>query len=412
MDEKIQKVLARAGFGSRRELEDWISQGRVKVNGVVAKLGDRVGSEDKVVVDGKKLAPREQTAQVHPVLLYNKALGEICTSNDPEGRPTVFDHLPRLTHARWVAVGRLDINTTGLLLFTTDGELANKLMHPSTEIQREYMVRVMGEVTREALERLTSGVELEDGMAKFDGIRFGGGEGINQWYYVMLREGRNREVRRLWESQDLKVSRLKRVRYGNIVIPPYVKMGKYVELPASETKALYQLAGLRWQTPQTGNDFVGRYMAKKRGDKAVPPPKDRRRRAGPATIKSSDKPWGTVPGASKPDSRPVRSADRKPERSSDRKPERSSDRKPERSSDRKPERSFERSSERSSEKRPGRKPARDTDRSPARRSARTPEGKSAREPGRASTARPARKPERTSDRAIDKKPARKPYKKK
>ena len=233
-------------------------------------------------------------------------------------------------------------------------------------------------------------------MAKFDGIRFGGGEGINQWYYVMLREGRNREVRRLWESQDLKVSRLKRVRYGNIVIPPYVKMGKYVELPASETKALYQLAGLRWQTPQTGNDFVGRYMAKKRGDKAVPPPKDRRRRAGPATIKSSDKPWGTVPGASKPDSRPVRSADRKPERSSDRKPERI----------------FERSSERSSEKRPGRKPARDTDRSPARRSARTPEGKPAREPGRASTARPARKPERTSDRAIDKKPARKPYKKK
>lgn len=291
MDEKLQKVLARAGFGSRRELEQWISDGRVKINGAVAKLGDRVTSKDKIVVDGKKLAPREQSAQAHPVLLYNKPLGEICTRNDPEGRPTVFDHLPRLTHARWVAVGRLDINTTGLLLFTTDGELANKLMHPSAQIQREYMVRVMGEVTDEHIRNLTSGVELEDGTARFDGIRFGGGEGVNQWYYVMLQEGRNREVRRLWESQGLKVSRLKRVRYGNIVIPSYVKMGKFVELPATETKALYQLAGLKWQPPKDISDFTGRYVAKKRGDKAVPPPRDRRRKS-PAAGRGETPVWG------------------------------------------------------------------------------------------------------------------------
>lgn len=292
MDEKLQKVLARAGFGSRRELEQWISDGRVKVNGVVAKLGDRVTGKDKVTVDGKKLAPREQTAQVHPVLLYNKPLGEICTRNDPEGRPTVFDHLPLLPHARWVAIGRLDINTTGLLLFTTDGELANKLMHPSTEIHREYMVRVMGEVTKEALNNLQQGVELEDGMAKFDDIRFGGGEGVNQWYYVVLSEGRNREVRRLWESQGLKVSRLKRVRYGNIVIPSFVKMGKYVELPPGETKALYQLAGLRWQPVSKPADLSGRYVAKKRGDKGVPLPRDRRR-SDSARSSGKDQPWNS-----------------------------------------------------------------------------------------------------------------------
>jgi len=279
MDEKLQKVLARAGYGSRRELEEWISQGRVKVNGSVAKLGDRVTAKDKIVVDGKKLAAHDKSEHVHPVLLYNKPLGEICTRNDPEGRPTVFDHLPRLTHARWVAVGRLDINTTGLLLFTTDGELANKLMHPSAEIHREYMVRVMGQVDDEILHRLTNGVELEDGPAQFDAIRFGGGDGANQWYYVVLKEGKNREVRRLWESQGLKVSRLKRVRYGNIVIPSFVKMGKYVELPAKETKALYELAGLRWQAPSKTADYTGRYVAKKRGDKPVPLPRDRYRKS-------------------------------------------------------------------------------------------------------------------------------------
>lgn len=292
MDEKLQKVLARAGFGSRRELEEWISAGRVKVNDKIAKLGDRVSERDKVTVDGKRLAPREQTAQQHPVLMYNKPLGEICTRNDPEGRPTVFDHLPRITHARWVAVGRLDINTTGLLLFTTDGELANKLMHPSTQIQREYMVRVMGEVTPGILENLTTGVPLEDGVARFDNVRHGGGDGVNQWYYVVLEEGRNREVRRLWESQGLKVSRLKRVRYGSLVLPSFVKMGKYVELPTPETRALYQLAGLRWKPAQQAAEFSGRYVAKKAGDKAVPPPKDRRRMPGAVPRSTTESAWG------------------------------------------------------------------------------------------------------------------------
>ncbi len=275
--EKLQKVLARAGMGSRRELEEWISAGRVKVNGQLAKLGDRVTPEDRVTVDGKKLAAPGAKAG-HSILLYNKPLGEICTRNDPEGRPTVFDHLPQLQHARWVAVGRLDINTTGLLLFTTDGELANKLMHPSTRIEREYAVRVMGEVTDEMLRNLTRGVELEDGIARFDAISDGGGEGANHWYHVVIQEGRNREVRRLWESQGVKVSRLKRVRYGNILIPSYVKAGKFVELPASDAKALYTLADLRWQPAQKPLELRGRHAARRKGDKAVAAPRDVRAR--------------------------------------------------------------------------------------------------------------------------------------
>lgn len=273
--EKLQKVLARAGMGSRRELEEWISAGRVKVNGQVATLGDRVTAADRITVDGKKLAAPTAKAG-HSILLYNKPLGEICTTNDPEGRPTVFDHLPQLQHARWVAVGRLDINTTGLLLFTTDGELANKLMHPSTRIEREYAVRVMGEVTDEMLRNLTRGVELEDGIAHFDAIADGGGEGANHWYHVTLQEGRNREVRRLWESQGVKVSRLKRVRYGNILIPSYVRAGKFVELPASDARALYTLAGLRWQPTQKPLEMRGRHAARRKGDKAVAPPRETR----------------------------------------------------------------------------------------------------------------------------------------
>lgn len=282
MDEKLQKVLARAGFGSRRELEEWITAGRIKVNGKVATLGDRVSPKDKILVDGKKLAPRDGAPLAPMVLLYNKPLGEICTRNDPEGRPTVFDHLPKLQHARWVAVGRLDINTTGLLLFTTDGELANKLMHPSAQVEREYAVRVMGEVTEEILRTLQRGVELDDGIASFNAIRDAGGEGANHWYHVVIMEGRNREVRRLWESQGLKISRLKRIRYGNILIPSFVKAGKYVELPAPEVKMLYQLAGMRWRpgtAPKVQADTRNRYEAKKRGDKAVAPPRDTRRKS-------------------------------------------------------------------------------------------------------------------------------------
>ncbi|MAY02748.1 MAG: 23S rRNA pseudouridine(2605) synthase RluB [Gammaproteobacteria bacterium] len=246
-DEKLQKVLARAGYGSRREMENWIAQGRVLVNGKTATLGDRVTADDKISVDGKKLSANTPHSVPQTVLLYNKPIGEICTRKDPEGRPSVFAKLPRIQHARWVAVGRLDINTSGLLLFTTDGELANKLMHPSTQIEREYAVRVMGEVTQEMVENMHRGVLLEDGMARFSDIQYFAGEGANQWYHVVITEGRNREVRRLWESQGVKVSRLKRVRYGNIFIPSVIKVGQFRQLPATEVKELYELAGLKYR---------------------------------------------------------------------------------------------------------------------------------------------------------------------
>jgi len=247
VDEKLQKVLARAGFGSRRTMESWISAGRVKVNGIIASLGDRVSASDKILVDGKKLAANTAVEVPQRVLLYNKPLGEICTRNDPEGRKTVFDNLPELHHARWVAVGRLDINTSGLLLFTTDGELANALMHPSAQIEREYAVRVLGEVTPEMIETMHAGVQLEDGMASFTDIQYFAGEGSNHWYHVVIMEGRNREVRRLWESQGVKVSRLKRVRFGNIFIPSQITVGRFCELGGKEIKDLYRTAGLNYR---------------------------------------------------------------------------------------------------------------------------------------------------------------------
>lgn len=243
-DEKLQKVLARAGFGSRRELEDWIRQGRVMVNGRVAKLGDRVAGDDKLLVDGKKVAHGAREAQAPRVLLYNKPEDEICSRKDPEGRPSVYDGLPYVKHARWVAIGRLDINTCGLLLFTTDGELANRLMHPSSNIDREYAVRVKGEVTDEMISNMLKGVMLDDQVCRFSDIRFFAGEGVNRWYHVVIMEGRNREVRRLWESQGVQVSRLKRVRYGPAFIPSQVKMGQWYEMKGEEIAQLYELAGL------------------------------------------------------------------------------------------------------------------------------------------------------------------------
>jgi len=247
--EKLQKVLARAGFGSRRELEGWIRTGRVLVNGKPATLGDRVSETDTIVVDGKKVQQTTQDPSRVRVLLYNKPENEICTRKDPEGRPSVFDRLPPLKHARWVAIGRLDINTSGLLLFTTDGELANRLMHPSSNIDREYAVRVMGEVTDEMLQNLKKGVMLDGHLCKFTDIQYFDGEGANRWYHVVLLEGRNREVRRLWESQGLKVSRLKRVRYGPAFIPSRVKMGQFYEMKPPEIEQLYELAGLRVKAP-------------------------------------------------------------------------------------------------------------------------------------------------------------------
>lgn len=247
-DEKLQKVLARAGFGSRRELEQWISQGRVRVNNRPATLGQRVSDRDSISVDGKKV--RRDSAQQNRlrVLLYNKPEGQICSRKDPQGRPSVYDHLPPLKHGRWISVGRLDINTSGLLLFTNSGELANRLMHPGTGIDREYAVRVKGEVSEEMIKRLLTGVELDGHQCRFTDIQYFAGEGANRWYHVVLMEGRNREVRRLWESQGVQVSRLKRVRFGPIFIPSKIKRGHYQELARQDIDNLFEAAGLKRQT--------------------------------------------------------------------------------------------------------------------------------------------------------------------
>ena len=267
--ERVQKVLAGLGLGSRREIERWIVAGRVRIEGKRAQLGDRIVPGDRIQLDGRNLAgtrpPAKKTSTksskspkatspgatpqppAHRHLLYNKPEGEICTRRDPQGRKSVYDRLPALKHQRWVSVGRLDINTSGLLLFTTDGELANRLMHPSAGIEREYAVRVLGDVTDAALERMKKGVTLDDGRYQFSDIQRGRSaeEAANQWFYVVLMQGRNREVRRLWESQGHKISRLKRVRYGTFFIPSKVKVGRYLEIKGKDAKALYDLAGLQ-----------------------------------------------------------------------------------------------------------------------------------------------------------------------
>jgi 23S rRNA pseudouridine2605 synthase len=244
MSEKIQKVLANAGLASRRQIEAWISEGRISVNGQQAKLGDRISLEDKVRVDGRDIKLLKSTAKRLRVLLYHKPEGEICSRSDPEGRPTIFDHLPLLRNGRWVSVGRLDFNTSGVLLLTNDGELANRLMHPSAEIEREYAVRVQGEVTSSMISQIKKGVALEDGIAKFEQVIDAGGEGTNHWYHVLVKEGRNRLVRRLWESQGVKVSRLIRIRFGNIQLPRMLKRGKWTELSRDESSELYKSVGL------------------------------------------------------------------------------------------------------------------------------------------------------------------------
>ena len=240
--QKLQKVLANLGLGSRRKMERWIEEGRVSVDGSVATLGDRIRSGQSLRLDGKPLEV-EAAAQVR-VLLYHKPVREVCSRDDPEGRKTVFERLPKLKSGRWISVGRLDFNTSGVLLFTTDGALANALMHPSNQIEREYLVRVMGRVDDPMLERLKDGVELDDGPARFSDIQEGGGDGINRFFYVVLMEGRNREVRRLWESQGTTVSRLKRVRYGEVFLPSKLKKGQWLELPQRDVDVIYEMAGL------------------------------------------------------------------------------------------------------------------------------------------------------------------------
>jgi len=239
--ERIQKLLAQAGVGSRRQVEQWISDGSIIVNGVVAKLGDKITFRDDVRLKGRPVKLDSKINVSTEVLVYHKPAGEIVSKRDPEGRPSVFKRLPRIKNGRWIAVGRLDLNTQGLLMFTNDGDLANKLMHPSQQIDREYAVRVMGVVTKEMVEKLVNGVELEDGKARFEDVKESGGEGINRWYHVVVAEGRNRVVRRLWESQGCKVNRLIRVRYGSVFLPPGLPAGRHVMLDKKEVEALKKL---------------------------------------------------------------------------------------------------------------------------------------------------------------------------
>lgn len=261
--EKLQKVLARAGYGSRREIEGWIGEGRVRVNNRVATLGDRVGERDRILVDGKRVPQTRLKERRSRVLIYHKPVGEVCTRVDPEGRETIFAHLPRLVGGRWISIGRLDINTSGLLLLTTDGELANCFMHPSYAIEREYAVRVLGEVDAAMLKRLQTGIELDDGLARFDAIVDAGGDGANHWYHVILREGRNREVRRLWESQEgVQVSRLMRIRFGPVSLPRGQRPGRWEDLSEEVVDTLRRSVGL---APKQRNSSRARRMAP--GDK-------------------------------------------------------------------------------------------------------------------------------------------------
>lgn len=239
MSEKLQKVLANAGIGSRREMERWIEAGRISVNGTVATLGARVEESDEIRVDGNSLNQNQKQSFCR-VLMYNKPEGEICSRKDPEGRKTVFDRLPNIDNGRWISIGRLDINTSGLLLFTNDGELANRLMHPRNVIEREYAVRVFGEVDEAMIRTLKKGVMLEDGEAKFNDVkrRKQNDESLNQWFNVTIAEGRNREVRRIWESQDVQVSRLMRTRYGVIELNNRLPQGAWVEMELASVNKL------------------------------------------------------------------------------------------------------------------------------------------------------------------------------
>jgi len=238
---RIHKVLAEHGHGSRRGIEQLIKQNKVEVNGKIAKIGQLVSEKDSFKIEGKSIFLNPKDQKDTRILIYNKRVGEVSSRRDPENRPTIFDNLPRLNSGRWVSVGRLDINTSGLILFTNNGELANKLMHPSSLIEREYVARIHGLVTRKIVQKLVDGVKLEDGLARFTDVQEGKKGKTNQWFAMVIMEGRTREVRRLWESQNLQVSRLKRVRYGDIFLPANLKQGSYKELSKSEVKVIEHL---------------------------------------------------------------------------------------------------------------------------------------------------------------------------
>jgi len=244
MSEKIHKVLARSGLGSRREIETWIRAGRIRLNDRNAVVGDRIGRQDRVFLDGTQLTLKWPDDIPVRVIAYNKPEGALCTRRDTRGRPTVFEQLPEPEAGRWISIGRLDINTSGLLLLTNNGDLANRLMHPSSRVQREYAVRVYGKVDDDKLALLRKGVQLEDGKARFEHIKDRGGQGTNHWYHVVLREGRKREVRRLWEAVGVKVSRLIRIRFGPLKLGKELAKGEWQMLSKNEVDKLRKAAGL------------------------------------------------------------------------------------------------------------------------------------------------------------------------
>lgn len=234
---KLQKILAQAGLGSRRSMEQWIREGRVTVNGKVADIGMRVTFRDRIRV-GRRLVRWPALERLPRVLLYHKPEGEVTTREDPQGRPTVFEKLPRIRGAQWRAIGRLDYNTCGLLIFTTSGEIANRMMHPRFAVEREYAVRTLGRLTPGQIEALKSGIRLEDGRVRCVAVEDQGGEGANHWYRIVLTEGRNRVVRRMFQALGLTVSRLMRIRFGIVALPPRLRRGQHVELPPQEVKRL------------------------------------------------------------------------------------------------------------------------------------------------------------------------------
>ncbi|CAG0943155.1 Ribosomal large subunit pseudouridine synthase B [Gammaproteobacteria bacterium] len=245
MAERLQKFLAAAGLGSRREIEGWIAAGRLRVNGKLASLGQKVSGSERITLDGQPLRGVSRRRRPKPrAIVYHKPVGEVCTRTDPEARPTVFQSLPRANGARWISVGRLDIDTSGLLLFTTDGELAHALMHPSSGLEREYAARVRGVVTEDVLRLLCEGLQLDDGPGRFASVTAEGGEGANRWYKVCVAEGRNRIVRRLWEAVGCQVSRLIRVRFGPVRLPRHLPRGRFAEMSPQQLAGLYAAAGL------------------------------------------------------------------------------------------------------------------------------------------------------------------------
>jgi 23S rRNA pseudouridine2605 synthase len=248
MNDKLQKLLAHAGMGSRREIETWITDGRVTVNGKRAKLGDRGNASDRILVDGNIMSLTDVGGEQIKALIYHKPEGEICTRKDPKGRPTIFDNLPGIPGGRWVSVGRLDINTSGLILLTNNGELANKLMHPSTGLEREYLVRVRGAASQETINTLTrEGVDIDGTPAKFERVLASdmADEGTNHWYKVVIKEGRYREVRRMWDAVGHTVSRLKRIRYGTIKLTREIKRGKHAKIAPMQLEKLVASVGIQ-----------------------------------------------------------------------------------------------------------------------------------------------------------------------